>query len=422
MLRYSDLVATHYRKNRTIVSRDIEPILRDVEALIGLPLTLHRFPTGADYGTWVVPPRWDVREAWLKDPDGAVVASYREHPLFLAPYSKPFSGRLTFAELKPHLRHHPTQANAFFYEHRLAYDFRRRLNEWIITVPGERMATARDGFYQVHIDVDVAAGEMLVGDIAIAGKSGDTIALLTDYCHPGQVNDSFSGILAMIDVMRDLAAGAQPHHTIRLFMFCETFGSVALLQSRPDYARSIKLAIFSEFVGWGRNWRVTARKDPALLSCQLAAEATRTFAHVQHDPLFTGFGNDEIVFDYAQIPSMSVQMNECDEYHGSNDHPDRLDQGNLDFARDLILHLVRVADRNEVLQFDQIVPIYQSRFGLYVDSFDRRKEFLAQRAIMYGIRDRKALLEIANQCDVPFAVVRALADRLVNLKLALGRP
>lgn len=167
---------------------------------------------------------------------------------------------------------------------------------------------------------------------------------------------------------------------------------------------------------------MTARKDPTLLSCQLAAEATRAFARLQHDPLFTGFGNDEIIFDYAQIPSMSVQMNECDEYHGSNDHPDRLVQGNLDFARDIILHMVCVADRNEVLQLDQIVPIYQSRFGLYVDSFERRKEFLVQRAVMYGIRDRKTLLEIANECDVPFAAVRALADRLVKLKLARGRP
>ena len=70
-------------KNRTIVSRDYE----EAVALLAseIPLEIHRYPSGADYGTWIVPPQWDVIKAELTD-GAEVIASYRDHPLFLAPY------------------------------------------------------------------------------------------------------------------------------------------------------------------------------------------------------------------------------------------------------------------------------------------------------------------------------------------------
>jgi len=76
-------------KNRTIVSSDFEQSMSLLAAEI--PLTIHRYPSGNEYGTWVVPPQWDVKKAVLSDGD-RTIASYEDHPLFLAPYSTSFTG------------------------------------------------------------------------------------------------------------------------------------------------------------------------------------------------------------------------------------------------------------------------------------------------------------------------------------------
>lgn len=409
-IRLAALVERNYRKNRTIVSSDIESILQDIGAECGITPIIHRFASGSDVGTWIVPPRWDVKEAWLEGPDGRRIASYADHPLFVAPYSIPFSGIVDRDELIAHTRYHQTQTDAFYYEHRLAYDYRRRLKEWIITLPKDVVDTLPDGKYRVHLDIDIGPGEMLVGEYVLEGASPRSVALLTDYCHPGQVNDSFSGILAMIDVFRRLADQPHRRYTYRFLVFPETIGSIALLHSRPDYRALIDVAIFSEFVGWGRTWRALARDDSTNLGTLLAREAACHFEPIEVAPLFGGYGNDELVFDFAGVPSLSVQMVECDEYHSSNDAPDRLRQDDLDFASEVILRMCRVLEQNQRWTFTQEVPFYMTRYGLYADSIHQQDEFRRRRAIMYGLRRGKSPLEISIEDEVPFDYVVKFID------------
>ena len=52
-----------------------------------------------------------------------MIASYDERPLFLAPYSLPFSGLVTRDELIQHTFSNPAKPDAFCYEFRLAYNY-----------------------------------------------------------------------------------------------------------------------------------------------------------------------------------------------------------------------------------------------------------------------------------------------------------
>ena len=418
MIRNLDLVKDHYRRNRTIVSRDIEPMLRAIAARCELPLHLHRYTSGADIGTWIVPERWDVREAWIKDRAGRVIASYGEHPLFLVPYGRPYSGTVSKEELRRHTRLHPKRDDCFFYEHRFAYDYRLRLRDSAVTMPRERLEALPDGHYEVHIDLDIGAGEMLVGEIVVPGESPDSIALLADYCHPGQVNDSFSGILAFIGVIDALKRMPRRRFTYRFLLFPETIGSCILLQDRPDYLQSIKLAIFSEFVGWGRNWKVLADMDRPNLAKALAVEASRKFEGLSADRLNAGYGNDEIVFDFAGVPSLSVQMTECDEYHSSFDAPELLEQSNIDRAAAIILRICGVMERNDTYNLSQAVPFYQTRYDLYADAVTEKKLHQANRQILRSLRRGADLLAIANEADCDFDHVADYAGKLVELGLA----
>ena len=421
MLRDMDFTLRHYLKNRTIVSRDIKPILDDIAAICGEELKLHSFRSGSEHGTWIVPPRWDVVEAWIKGPDGTLMASYDDHPLFLAPYSMPFEGRVSLNELRRHLRVHETFSDVYIYEHRLAYDFTKRLKDWAISLPRNVVDGLEEGDYEVKIDVEVEPGDMLVGEIVLPGSSDRSIALLADYCHPGLVNDSWSGILALMDVVSRLKDIPDRRYTYRFLIFPETIGSCVLLDSKPEYIDTVDLAIFSEFVGWGRQWKALASTKPDGLAMKLSRLVAKRFDGLESGDLWDGFGNDERIFDFAGVPSMSVQMMECDEYHTSRDEPGRLEQENIDQAADIIFSICRMMEANATLAFKQRVPFQMSRFDLYANSVHRKQAFEYNRSILYGLKGGKSLIDIADETNVPFDYVRDYAQAIIDNKLAVKK-
>lgn len=417
LTKYGSFIQNNYLKNRTIVSSDIRSILNEIEELVDLPMTVHSYPSGAEFATWIIPDQWDVKEAWLKGPDGRIIASYDTHPLFLAPYSRPIRARLSKEELKSHIRCHSTFHDAFIYEYRLAYDINLRLKDWIISLPQNLWDTLKEGEYEICIDVNVKPSEMLIGEIILPGKKEDSIALLTDYCHPGQVNDSFSGILVMMDVLSRLKQIENRQNTYRFFIFPETIGSCVHLHANPDLINTIKFAIFSEFVGWGKDWLITSSKGEKNIVNKLIRVVQRTYDNVKRVHLFEGIGNDELIFDYAGIPSMSVQKTDIPEYHSSFDEPSRLKQKDLQKAADIIYLMCETFEKDRVATNVQNVPVYLSRFNLFKDVDYAPTEFTATRSILYEIDGKKSILDIADELKIDFNFTADFINSLASFNL-----
>jgi len=412
-------IEAHYRKNRTTVSADIPGIFDGVEATIGLPVVRHHFPSGGDYATWIVPPQWDVREAWIKDAKGKVLASYADHPLFVAPYSKPIHAIVSRKELHDHLFSAPQQLDAFAYNHRLAHNAKLRLSDWCLSLPQKLIDSMGEGPFEVCIDAEIKNGEMLVGEIVLEGEVPDAIAFLADWCHPGQVNDSFSGLVIFMEVMRTLAQRPRRRYTYKLLMFPETVGSSVYIGSDPTRVRSVHGAIFSEMVGWGEEWFLKATRTGHTYMDLLAADCRRRFPDLKHAPFFSLYGNDEHVFDSVQvgIPTLSLQKFPFAEYHTSNDNPSHLNNADLQRAYDIILHLVDVAERDAVFEFVHPVPFYMSRYDLYADAVYEREAHRLKRNIQLRLDGRTSLLKIANDLDVPFNVVYEYVDQMSTFDL-----
>jgi aminopeptidase-like protein len=403
----------HYLKNRTIVSKDITGIIEDVATYIGIEPVLHRYPTGNEYSTWDIPPRWDVREAWLKDEDGNIIASYEDHPLFLAPYSIPFHGVVTFEGLKDHVSTHPTLRDAFFYEHRLAYNSRLRLKDWRISLPADLLDRLNPmGRYEVCIDVEVEPGEMLVAEFVLPGKSEDVVALLADYCHPGQVNDSFSGIVTFMDVLKELKERPSRNFTYSLMLFPETIGSSVMLASNPERIPKIKGAIFCEMVAWGAQWAIKKTFTGDTYMDMLAGVLCLEMPEIKTISFDDGAGNDEIVFDWAGIPAISLQRYPYEEYHSSEDSPEKIDMESMKRAIEIILKMIDVIENDRIWCCVHPVPFYMSRFDLYNDAVSVWQDHLFFRNILFNLNGYKSILEIANklgrQFDKTLGIIKAM--------------
>ena len=235
--------------NRTIVSEDMERAADLLDQAMDRPAVRYRYPSGREYGSWIVPPSWNVREAFLSD-GKRVIASYQQHALFLAPYSAPFEGWVSKEELLTHVNVSPTLDDAFVYQHRLAYDFQKRLCGWEISLPRRIVAALDRERYFIKIDVDVRPGAMNVLEYTVEGREATTVALLSHLCHPGQANDGLSGVLAGIALLQRIAATPR-RFTYKLFVMPETIGSAVHVIAQKLSPQQITCAAFLETMGTG---------------------------------------------------------------------------------------------------------------------------------------------------------------------------
>jgi len=97
----------------------------------------------------------------------------------------------------------------------LAFDPTRRLKDWSLSIPFNRWQAMKDERYEVCIETSVKSGEMLIEEVGVQGSSNKTILFVADYCHPGQVNDSLSGLVVFLEVMKTLATVTKPNATRR---------------------------------------------------------------------------------------------------------------------------------------------------------------------------------------------------------------
>ena len=405
----------NYLKNRTTVSKDIAGILDDIEEVTGLPLIRHKFPTGGDYGTWIVPKQWDVKEAWIKNAKGEVIGSYDEHPLFACPYSKAVHLKLSKEELLPHIFSEPRQPDAYGYNWRYASDARLQLKDWGISLPKNIVDNLDEGPFEVLIDTNVEDGEMLIGEIILPGTSGKEIMFLADYCHPGQVNDSFSGLAMFMRVMSTLAQQQNRKYTYRLLMMPETLGSAMYIAQDPERIKNVVGTIFSEMVGWGDEWFVKLTREADTYMDLLAEDCVRKFKGTKTSPHYTIYGNDELMFNAVpvNIPSLSLQKYPYIEYHTSKDDTSHLKDEDLQQAHEMSLYMVDVLEKDAVYQFTSPVPFWMTRFDLFSDDQWEPEEFFFKRDIVYRYLDGKnSLLKIANILEQPFERVLAFVKQM----------
>ncbi len=399
--------------NRTIVSDDMEKAADLLDQAVGFPAKRYRYPSGQEYGSWVVPPSWNAREAYLSDGEKKI-ASLQDHVLFLAPYSMPFEGWVTREELvRDHLVVSERFDDVFVYQHRLAYDFQKRLKQWQISLPKKMLASLTRERYFVKIDVEVKPGTLNVLEYTAQGKEETAVAFLAHLCHPGQANDGLSGVLAGAALIRRLQARSH-RFTYKLLVLPETIGSAIHVVAQGLTPRQFFCAAFLETMGMGdrlylkRSRTGTHSVDLALNS--LVRENPELGVHPFHE----GYGNDELVFDFPNvaIPSIGVQYYPFEEYHTSRDGAGLIDWERWTRSVDLTEELFRRLEEDRVVRLKHPGPPYLSRYKLYADAVTEKARFRQNTKLLSLCDGNHTLLQMCEASGISFEDAAAFFDAL----------
>ncbi|MBM3558487.1 MAG: DUF4910 domain-containing protein, partial [Alphaproteobacteria bacterium] len=342
-----------------------------------LPFEVRRYPTGSEHNGWLVPPKWIVERATIAR-DGATVFDGTMHPLALAMYSRPFSGRLTLDELKAHIVTNPEQPGACMFHS--VWQIRSWAADWAFCMPYDVFRTLALGDYDIDLAVRYEDGEMPVATYDHKGRSERTIVFNTNTCHPTQANDGFCAVAMLVRLFQWLH-GRETYYSYRLVLGPEHLGSTFYTRDLGrDGMERIVAGIFAEMPGNRAPVCVTStfrgghRID---LACRNAVRQSRLGARLAG--WREGCGNDETVWEAPGNEVPFVEMTRAitpdrpyPEYHSSNDNPDLMDPEMVGEFFSILQEIVETLERDSRLHrhFDGLICLSNPAYDLYFERHD----------------------------------------------------
>lgn len=199
--------------------------VRDTISLLSeqLPLELFGVPTGDQVFDWEIPEEWVIRDAWLKGPNGEIIAEFKKHNLHILNYSTPINEHISLAALKDHLYSLPGLPDAIPY---VTSYYKRR---WGFCISHEQLQQLEDGIYHAYIDSELKQGELNYAHAILPGTSEREILISTYICHPSMANNELSGPIVAAFLYNRISKWQNRRFTYRFVFVPETIGSIAYL-------------------------------------------------------------------------------------------------------------------------------------------------------------------------------------------------
>jgi aminopeptidase-like protein len=405
--------------NRTIVSEDSTSFVLNLQKEYNC--TILEYDTGKEYATWLIPLEWNLKKAILKK-DGKTIASYDQSPLFIAPYSQSFSGVITKEELVKHTMVNPKSPDCFGYEFRLAYDFKRRLNEWRITLPQSLLESLSHGDYYIDIDAETKPGSLKIAEYKIEGIQKECFAFLSHYCHPAQINDGIVGTVIMFEVINRIKEKySQTKYSYLALAMPETIGSSVYITDNENSISDFIGTVFCEMGGansplqmvFSRRGNTYIDRIFEYLVDHYDKEGVRKVAFRK------GWGNDELVFDSpgVGVPSVSIDRFPFEYYHTNLDNLNHFNEDKAEETIALLLDAVEILEEDYIPKAANKVPIYLTRFNLYSDWTHNRIQYDQNIILLDAIWEGISVFDISVKYNIEYNIVKLFYDKLISLKL-----
>ncbi|MGA9144693.1 MAG: DUF4910 domain-containing protein [Candidatus Acidiferrales bacterium] len=406
-------------------ARELFPICRSITGdgirqtlkMIGkrIPLQIHEVPTGTAAFDWTVPKEWNIRDAYIKGPDGKRIVDFQKSNLHVLNYSVPIRAKLQLSELKAHLFTIPKHPDWIPY--RTSY----YKEDWGFCLTHNQMLALENGEYEVCIDSTLAVGNLSYGECFIQGRSAEEVLISCHACHPSLANDNLSGLTVATQLAK-LLSRRDLRYSYRFLFIPGTIGAITWLAQNQDAAARIRHGLV--LTGIGDSGHFHYKK-----SRQGDAEIDRAVAHVlQHSTdsavilEFSPYGYDERQycspgFNLAVGCLMRSVWGSFPEYHTSADNLEFIHPQQLGEALTMCAAIVDVLENNR--SYRNLNPYCEPQLGkrdLYRSTGGESigSEINARLWVLNFSDGEHSLLDIAIRSGLPFAAIHDAAKLLLQ--------
>ena len=406
-----NLLKTIWHLPRHIVSDGYDQALKEINKII--PLKIHNIATDTKCWTWIVPKKWSVKEAYLKDLKGKTIADLKDHPLRVYSYSLPIDKTVSRKELLKHIWTNPKRPNA------IPFQFKYYEQNWGFCLKHNELKKLNQPKYRVKIDSRLENGFLKIGDCTIKGEVEDTVVILAHLCHPGMANDDASGVAVLIDLAKKLKK-TKNHYTYKFLLMPETIGSIAFLSQNEHLIPKMRYGIFLEMLGGENTLALQYTRQGNTQLDKIAKQIFKENLKKYREDAFSKIVvNDEMIFNGpgVNVPTISISRYPYPEYHTSDDTIRIITATQLNEAKNVAWKIIKRLDKNYWPKRTFKGPIFLSGYGLWVDWKTNFKLNKNLEQLMLNLEGDQSIAEIARKLDMDFDNTYNYLDKFLNKKL-----
>jgi aminopeptidase-like protein len=405
------LMQTLFPICRSITGNGVRETLARLQTVV--PLDVFEIASGTQVFDWIVPPEWNIHDAWIKGPNGQTIIDFQKHNLHVVNYSEPIHVRLGLPELQRHLHSLPDRPHAIPY--RTTY-YRR---DWGFCLPHATREALPEGEYEVCIDAELKEGHLTYGELFLPGETKDEILISTHVCHPSMANDNLSGVVVATELAKWFSMQSTRKLGIRFLWIPGTIGAIAWISQHEQELHRIRHGLVLSGVGdagpfhYKRSRRGDASIDRVV---QRVLRSSGAGFHIQD---FVPYGYDERQFC---SPGFNLPVG-CfsrspygtyPEYHTSDDNLEFVQPGNLAETFEVVSTVIATLQAEEYFHstYPKCEPQLGKR-GLY-ERMDEKSDAMGMFWILNLSDGSHSLQDIAERAALPIAQIERIAQTLLE--------
>lgn len=401
---------------RSITGNGVRQTLKILSEKI--PIKIYEVPTGTKCFDWEVPLEWNIRDAYIIDPDGKKICNFKTSNLHVVGYSTPTDKIIFLDELQNHLYSIPDQPDAIPY---ITSYYQER---WGFCISHNERLKLKDGRYRVFIDSTLEDGNLTYGECIIKGETEQEVFLSTYVCHPSMANNELSGPVVTAFIGKWLAS--QPRrYTYRIIFIPETIGSITYLSRHlQELKKNVLVGFNISCIGDDRAYSYTASRYEKSLADKVASNIL-SFKHpdfIKYSFLNRGSDERQYCSPGVDLPIVTLSRSKYGtypEYHTSLDNLDVVTADGLFGGYELVKDCIYVIENNRTLRVTCCGEPQLGKRGLYPNlstkksgaSVETMMDFIAYAD---GTND---LIEISNIIHKPVWEIMTIAEKLLEAGL-----
>jgi aminopeptidase-like protein len=371
-------------------------------------------PSGTPCFDWVVPPEWNIRDAYFQAPDGKKIVDFQAHNLHVVGYSTPVDATMSLEELRPHLYSLPDQPDAIPY---MTSYYKER---WGFCLTHDLLQTLKPGDYRVKIDSTLAPGSLTYGELVIPGELEKEVFVSTYVCHASMGNNELSGPMVTTALARWLQDLPRRRYTYRIVFIPETIGSIVYLSRNLETLKQRVIAGFNvTCIGDDRAYSFLPTRLGGTLSDRAALHALRHHAGAFERYTYHDRGSDERQYcsPGVDLPIASIMRSKYamyPEYHTSKDDLSFITPSGLGGGFEALRKAVLAVEANATFRATTPCEPNLGKRGLYptLSTKDTARQVRSMMNVLAYADGAHDLLAVAEMLEVPVWDLAAIAATL----------
>lgn len=410
--------------NRVVCSNDYDKSIEYLREV--LPFKVIEYSAGDEYNGWVIPPKWDVKEAKIIK-DGRVIYDGKWHALAVISLSQSFRGKVGLGELKKHLHYDHRYDDSITFHFRQL--FRSWSRDWGFCVPKMFYDGLREGEYDVIIETEESEGILKILEYTHNGSLDETFIFGANLDHPGVSNDGLAGSVVGIELFKRLSS-KRTKFSYKLALVQGIIGSEYYLGKMKQSERGKLLeGTFLEMLGSRTQLALQESMDGKSNMEYAIAKALTSLGTPYRTGTFESIIiNDEYIWEAYGIPMASLSRMPYPEYHSERDNLSIMSEQSLNEAVEALEEAVNILESSSLVykKFNGNICLSNPHYDLYIDpgqtafgdiANEERKKMRYLMDLIPTLKKPATTRWIADKAGLPETVVREYLQKWADKAL-----